>query len=101
MDLLYRFVGRSVMRVFSHPLAWADRIWTDIYQTAFIRAASGMARAAGWLDTSGIDRVVEGTGRTVFNLGRLSARLQTGRMQEMVAWMMVLALSIFALIWFI
>jgi multicomponent Na+:H+ antiporter subunit D len=99
-DLLYRLVGRGVMGLLSRPLAWMDGIWTHIYRTVVLRAVTGMARAAGWFDTSGIDKAVDGTGRSVLGLGQISARMQTGRLQEMLAWMMVLALGLFALIWF-
>ena len=99
-DLLYRFVGRAVLFLFSRPLAWMDGIWTNLYQTVFLRAAVGAARRADSFDREGIDKVVEGTARTVLGLGRISAGIQTGRLQEQLAWMVILALGLFALIWF-
>ncbi len=99
-DLLYRVVGRGVMGLLSGPLAWMDGIWTDLYRTVILRAAAGTARGAGWFDTSGIDKAVDATGRSVLGLGNISARMQTGRLQEMLALMIVLALGLFALIWF-
>ena len=99
-DLLYRFVGRAVMGLLSRPLAWMDGIWTDLYRTVVLRAATGTARLAGWFDKSGIDKSVDGTARTVLGLGKISARMQTGRLQEMLAWMVLLALGLFGLIWF-
>ena len=99
-DLLYRFVGRGVMGFLARPLAWMDGIWTDLYRTVLLRAVTGTARVAGWFDKTGIDKTVDGTARSVMGLGKISARMQTGRLQEMLAWMVLLALGLFALIWF-
>jgi len=99
-DLLYRFVGRTILLVFSRPLAWMDGIWTEVYRTVFLRGAAGAARSADFFDREGIDRVVDGTAWTVLGLGRLSSRFQTGRLQEQLAWTVILALGIFGLIWF-
>ena len=99
-DLLYRFVGRGVMGLLARPMAWMDSIWTDLYRTVVLRATTGTARGTGWFDKSGIDKAVDGTARSVLGLGKISARMQTGRLQEMLAWMVLLALGLFALIWF-
>ena len=99
-DLLYRFVGRVIMTLLARPLAWMDGVWTDVYRTVALRATTGTARAAGWFDKSGIDKTVDGTARSVMVLGKISARMQTGRLQEMLAWMVLLALGLFGLIWF-
>jgi len=99
-DLLYRFVGREIMGLLARPLAWMDGIWTDLYRTVVLRATTGTARGAGWFDKSGIDKAVDGTARLVMALGKISALMQTGRLQEMLAWMVLLALGLFALIWF-
>ena len=99
-DLLYQFVGQVVMGLLARPLAWMDGIWTDLYRTVVLRAATGTARFAGWFDKSGIDKAVDGTAWSVLSLGKISARMQTGRLQEMLAWMVLLALGLFGLIWF-
>ncbi|MCJ7684465.1 MAG: hypothetical protein MUO68_09240 [Desulfobacteraceae bacterium] len=99
-DLLYRLVGRGIMGLLARPMAWMDSIWTDLYLTVVLRATTGTARGAGWFDKSGIDKAVDGTARSVLGLGKISARMQTGRLQEMLAWMVLLALGLFALIWF-
>jgi len=77
-----------------------DGIWTEVYRTVFLRGAAGAARSADFFDREGIDRVVDGTAWTVLGLGRLSSRFQTGRLQEQLAWTVILALGIFGLIWF-
>jgi len=99
-DLLYRLVGRGIMGLLARPMAWMDGIWTDLYRTVILRATTGTARGMGWFDKSGIDRAVDGTAWSVLGLGKISARMQTGRLQEMLAWMVLLALGLFALIWF-
>ncbi len=99
-DLLYGFAGKAVLLLLSRPLAWLDGIWSEVYQTVFLRGATGAARKADAFDREGIDRVVDGTAWSVLGLGRLSARFQTGRLEEQLAWMMILALAVFGLIWF-
>jgi len=99
-DLLYRFMGRGVVGILSRPVAWMDGIWTNLYRTVVLRAATGTARVAGWFDKTGIDKAVDGTARMVMGLGKISARMQTGRLQEMLAWMVLLALGLFAVMWF-
>ncbi len=99
-DLVYRFVGRAVFSFVSRPLAGVDSIWTEVYRTVFLRGAAAAARSADFLDREGIDRVVDRTAWSVLGLGRLSAGMQTGRLQDLLAWMVILALGIFGLIWF-
>ena len=99
-DLIYRLVGRGVMGLAARPLARLDSVWTELYQRVLLFSAAETARLAGWVERRGLDRLVEGTARTVMGIGKVSARMQTGRLQEMLAWMVALALAIFGLIWF-
>jgi len=57
------------------------------------------ARGAGIFDKKGIDTVVDGTAYTVRDTGRLATRIETGRLQDYLAWMLVAALLIFAAVW--
>ena len=99
-ERLYMLVGRGVMTLFSKPLSWMDGIWSEIYRTLFLRVFNFLARISDRFDRNGIDRVVDQTAFSVMFLGKASARLQSGRLQDQLAWMMLLALGIFALIWF-
>ena len=99
-ERLYMGVGWGVMVLFSKPLAWVDRFWSEIYRTIFLRAFNFMARLSDVFDRKGIDGAVNQTAVSVMFLSRMSTRLQSGRLQDQLAWMMLLALGLFALIWF-
>ena len=99
-DVLYRACGRGVLGYISRPLAWADLRWAEFYRVLGLR---GLLKGAGrgrWFDAKGIDFVVEGTATIMLGLGKISAKLQTGRLQGQLAWMVTLALVLFGLIWF-
>ena len=99
-ERLYMWVGRGVMVFFSKPLSWMDGIWSEVYRTILLRAFNFMARVSDVFDRKGIDGAVNGTAFSVMFLSRISTRLQSGRLQDQLAWMMLLALALFALIWF-
>ncbi|MCF8129327.1 MAG: Na+/H+ antiporter subunit D [Deltaproteobacteria bacterium] len=97
---LYTLVGRGVMFLLSKPLSWVDGIWTEIYRTVFLRAFYSVSRITDLFDRKGIDGAVNQTAASVMFLSRISTRLQSGRLQDQLARMMLLALALFALIWF-
>jgi len=99
-ERVYGLIGRGIMVVFSKPLSWVDAIWSEIYRTVFLRAFYFMARISDFFDRRGIDGAVNQTAASVMFLSRISTRLQSGRLQDQLAWMMLLALAVFALIWF-
>ncbi len=99
-ERLYGLIGRGVMVVFSKPLSWVDGIWSEIYRTVFLRAFNFMARISDFFDRRGIGGAVNQTAASVMFLSKISTRLQSGRLQDQLAWMMLLALAVFALIWF-
>ena len=99
-ERLYTLVGRGVRFFLSRPLAWADGIWTEIYRTLFLRAFNKMSRITDLFDRKGIDGAVNQTAASVMFLSRISTRLQSGRLQDQLARMMLLALALFALIRF-
>lgn len=98
-DALYRVIGRALTTMLSRPLAAVDSLWTELYRVAGVRLLMATARAAGIFDRKGIDTVVDGTAHTVRGTGRLTARIQTGRLQDYLAWMIVAALLVFAVVW--
>lgn len=99
-ERLYMLVGLGVMTLFSKPLSWMDGIWSEVYRTVFLRAFKFMACISDVFDRKGIDVAVNRTATSVMFLSRISTRLQSGRLQDQLAWMMLLALAFFALIWF-
>jgi len=99
-ERVYGLIGRGIMVIFSKPLSWVDTIWSEIYRTVFLRAFYFVVRISDFFDRRGIDGAVNQTAASVMFLSRISTRLQSSRLQDQLAWMMLLALAVFALIWF-
>ncbi|WP_461209047.1 Na(+)/H(+) antiporter subunit D [Desulfocurvus sp. DL9XJH121] len=100
-DWLYRFFGNLVRWVICTPLAAADAVWTTVYRVVGLRGLLQMASGASTFDRKGIDGVVDGSAYTVRGIGRITAKAQTGMLQDYLALAAVLGLGIFALIWFV
>jgi len=100
VDLLYRIAANAVVSLICNPLAFMDARWSEVYRKVGLRGLLGIAAGVRWFDRKGIDKVVDGTAHAVRGVGSVSARMQSGRLQDQLAWMTVLALGLFALIWF-
>ncbi len=98
-DIIYRWVGNGFLLVVCKPIAWIDGLWNEVYRAGGLRGLMGLAGWARWFDQKGIDTVVDGSAYTVRGIGRISARAQTGRLQDYLAWALILALGVFAVIW--
>jgi multicomponent Na+:H+ antiporter subunit D len=98
-DALYRRVGNFFVAVLARPLAALDNIWTELYRRIGLRGLLAAARGAGIFDRKGIDTVVDGTAYGVRDAGRWATRLQTGRLQDHLAWMTIAALLVFFAVW--
>ena len=99
-DFFYRLIGRGVLALVSKPLAWIDDRWTEAYRVAGLGGLLTLARGTVWFDTKGIDTVVDGSAYTVQNVGVLSAKVQTGRIQDYLGLAATLALCVFAVVWY-
>ncbi len=99
-ECVYALAGRGVLFLFSKPLSWMDSIWTKIYRTVFLRVFYKVSRMMDFFDRKGIDAAVDQTAASVMFMSRVSTRLQSGRLQDQLARMLLLALAAFALIWF-
>ncbi|MFP5222507.1 MAG: Na(+)/H(+) antiporter subunit D [Acidobacteriota bacterium] len=99
-DGVYRLVGRAFYQLVSTPLAWIDAIWSEVYRTVGLNGLSFQARSAAVFDRKGIDTVVDGTAYTTARLGSLAASAQTGRLQHYLTASAVIAVAVFAIIWF-
>ena len=97
-DALYRRVGNFFVAAFARPLAALDNIWTEVYRRVGLRGLLAAARGRVF-DRKGIDTVVDGAAYGVGGAGRWATRLQTGRLQDHLAWMTIAALGLFALVW--
>lgn len=98
-DFLYRAVGKTLAWLSSKPLAAIDNLWTNVYQVVGLRVMMAAARGASVFDRKGIDTVVDGSAYGVRAFGRFSSRLQTGRLQDYLAWTIITALVLFAIVW--
>ncbi len=98
-DGLYRLIGKVFVAIFTIPLSAVDGLWTEAYRVLGMKGLMGAARGASVFDKKGIDTVVDGTAYSVRGVGRISSKLQTGRLQDYLAWMTVTALVIFAVVW--
>jgi multicomponent Na+:H+ antiporter subunit D len=87
--------------VFTRPLAAVDDIWTLVYRRVGLAALMGSARGAGVFDRRVIDTVVDGNAAAARSLSRLLRRIQTGRLQDYLAWMTVAAMLVFAVVWWL
>ena len=99
-DWLYRLLGKAVLALASKPLALIDSIWTEVWSKVGLRVLVGLAALASWFDRAVIDTLVDGSALAVRGLGRLGAMAQDGRLQHYLAFMAVLALAIFAQVWY-
>ena len=100
-DYLYRLFGNMVRWIICTPLAALDGVWTSVYRRVGLAGLLGLALGASIFDRKGIDGVVDGTAYTVRGVGRVTAKAQTGMLQDYLALVVILGLGIFALIWFV
>lgn len=100
-DYFYRMVGRAVLVIARRPIEAIDVWWSEFYRIGGLKGLLKMAAGSAWFDKSAIDGVVDGSAYTVQKIGRFSSLAQTGRLQDYLSAAIVVALSVFALIWFI
>jgi multicomponent Na+:H+ antiporter subunit D len=100
-DALYRFVGNAVVAGFTRPLAAVDDRWSQLYRRVGLKTLMASARGAGGFDRRAIDTVVDGTASAVRAISRFFRRIQTGRLQDYLAWMTVAAMLVFAVVWWL
>ncbi|KMY67940.1 monovalent cation/H+ antiporter subunit D [Desulfocarbo indianensis] len=100
-DALYRLVGRGVLYLICLPMNWLDSLWSEIYRVLGLAGLLGAARGSAWFDRKAIDTVVDGAAYTVRDIGRLTNRAQTGRLQDYLAWMPMILFGACLLIWWL
>jgi multicomponent Na+:H+ antiporter subunit D len=98
-DRLYRLVGRGFLYLVCKPISFLDDRWSEAYRVGGLRGILGLAGGARWFDLKGIDTVVDGSAYTVRGIGRISAKIQTGQLQDYLAWAAVVALVIYGIVW--
>ena len=59
-----------------------------------------LAAGSAWFDRAAIDGVVDGTAVNVRRMGQTATLAQTGQLQNYLAVAVILALIVFAVVWF-
>jgi NADH-quinone oxidoreductase subunit L len=122
-DAVYR--NSKLIRMV-HAFLWNRWYINSLYNFVFVRGVMGMARIVAdkieetvdtliqkklpsgilkiskgsvWFDQRAIDGVVDGTAYNVVNSGQLLSRVQSGRIQEYLALAVIIALTIFGIVW--
>ena len=93
-ELLYVAIGKVFQGLVARPIAWTDTNWSEAYRVVGLRVLMFKARLAAWFDRAVIDLIVDGAAYRTRDVGRFTARSQTGRLQDYLA----LAVSIVAAI---
>ena len=99
-DYLYRLGGNLVKWIVCAPLAAIDGVWTSVYRTVGLRLMLVVAFVSGLFDRKVIDGILDNGALGVRGIGFVTARAQTGRLQDYLAFAVIMGLCIFALIWF-
>jgi multicomponent Na+:H+ antiporter subunit D len=81
LDWFYRMGGRGFYWLASKPIQWVDTGVSYAYQWAGLIPLMTTARFWSWFDWHGIDGVVDGTARTVRNIGSSLRKVQSGQLQ--------------------
>jgi multicomponent Na+:H+ antiporter subunit D len=81
LDWFYRFGGRGFLWLAKKPIQWADNGVSEAYRYLGLMPLMNTARFWSWFDWHGIDGVVDGTARTVKNIGNTLRKVQSGQMQ--------------------
>jgi len=81
LDWFYRMAGRGFLWLAKKPIQWTDNCVNEFYRYLGLIPLMTTARFWSWFDWNGIDGVVDGTARSVRNLGSSLRRVQSGQVQ--------------------
>lgn len=81
LDWFYRFGGRGFLWLAKKPIQWVDNGVSEAYKYVGLIPLMNVSRFWSWFDWHGIDGVVDGTARTVKNLGNTLRKVQSGQVQ--------------------
>ena len=101
LDWFYRYGGRAVQWLASHPLQWADTAWGMAYRVVGLNILMTTAKFWSWFDWHGIDGVVDGSARCIRAIGRRTALvLQRGQIQQSIYYTVsFVAIILFIYVW--
>jgi multicomponent Na+:H+ antiporter subunit D len=81
MDWFYRFGGRGFLWLAKKPIQFVDNAVSEAYRAVGLLSLMATAKFWSWFDWHGIDGVVDGTARTVRNIGGSLRKMQSGQLQ--------------------
>ena len=100
-DYFYRLIGNAVLSFARRPVEFIDIWWSEVYRIGGLKGLLRIASGSAWFDKAAIDGVVDGTAYSVQKVGRIATLAQTGRLQDYLSASIIVALIVFALIWFL
>ncbi|MFO7596801.1 MAG: Na(+)/H(+) antiporter subunit D [Desulfocurvibacter africanus] len=98
-EFLYMLIGRGFVALVSRPMAFFDSLWSEAWRVLGLRGLMDGAKGASIFDRKGIDTVVDGAAYTTRALGFVSARMQTGRLQDYLAGAVAIGVAAMILVW--
>ncbi len=101
LDWLYRKGGLAFLWLAKHPIQWIDTAWGAAYRVVGLSSLMTTAKFSGWFDWHGIDGVVDGSARTVREIGkRVAILLQRGQIQMTIYYTVTFAaIILIAYVW--
>ena len=81
LDWFYRMAGRGFLWLAKNPIQAVDNEVNDFSKNLGLRPLMTTARFWSWFDWHGIDGLVDGTARSVRNLGGVLRKVQSGQVQ--------------------
>jgi len=81
MDWFYRMGGRGFLWLVKKPIQWVDNGVGEFYRLMGLMPLMLTSRFWSWFDWHAIDGVVDGTARSVRNIGGVLRKVQTGQVQ--------------------
>lgn len=101
-DWFYRKGARLFMWIAENPVAWWEKIISNLSDTVILRLLSGTARDSLSIDIQVVDGIVNGVARTALRMGATARRLQTGIVTHYAAAMvfgLLVCIAFYSLIW--
>ncbi len=99
-DYFYRLGGAFSLAIARKPIEVVDNWWSEIYARVGLRVLMLLAWMSSVFDKVAIDGVVDGSATNVQRGGGGLSNVQTGRLQDYLAFAIVIGIGVFALVWF-
>ena len=98
-DWVYRWIGRTILAFGRSIIDRTDALWSEVYSRIGLAGLLTFASGSSWFDKRIIDGVVDGTAMGMRRAGQSATGVQTGRLQDYLAAMIVVGLALIGIIW--